>query len=146
MKTPLIAVLALVALPALAQGSSNNNPHANRPASPPASTPPPAPSPVPDALVQYRTQAEALCPAINANSTTTETTGYFSCECAAGQITQQAWDDYTYSYTGPFMTEADAKLIVDSLKTSPNMSVASSAIYNGMSPDGQSVLSACFSK
>ena len=96
--------------------------------------------------MSYQKEAEPLCATINANSTTSETAGYFTCDCAVRQITQRAWDDDDYTYSGPFMTEADAKLIVDSLKTSPNMSVASSAIYNGLSPDGQSVMSNCFSK
>ncbi|MEZ5953053.1 MAG: hypothetical protein R3C13_01985 [Hyphomonas sp.] len=105
-----------------------------------------APAIVPEALTRYKAEAAPLCTALDGNSSTTETQGYFTCACAAGAITSRAWDDYDYDYTGPFMSEADAKLIVDSLKAASNMAQASQAIYGGLSTEGQSVMSSCFSK
>ena len=140
-----------------APAASNNNRPGHNIAAPVASDPAPATQtaappdasqnePVPAALTDYQTQAQALCPAISANSTTTDTSGYFTCECAASAITSRAWSDDDYAYSGPYMTETDARLIVDSLKASSNMAQASNAIYSGLSEDGQSVMSSCFSK
>ncbi len=101
---------------------------------------------VPTELYTYQDIAFDLCPDIDAASYGSDTSGYFTCGCAASQITEQAWSDGDLDYTGPFMSEADAKLIVDTLRSSSNMAEASERIYGGLSEDGQSVLSACFSK
>ncbi|HPE48960.1 MAG TPA: hypothetical protein PLR76_11210 [Hyphomonas sp.] len=133
--------------------SNNNNRRNNSP--PVAAAPAPAPvakvddgsnKPIPDYLMAYQTEALTYCPALDGNSQTPETQGYFTCNCAASRITVQAWSDETYSNSGPFMTQADGKLIADSMKSSQNMSQASSKISNGLSPDGQSILSYCYSK
>jgi len=135
--------------------SGNNNRRNNSPHGAAVPVPAPAPAaevddgsnkPIPDYLTAYQTEALTYCPALDANSQTPETQGYFTCSCAAERITVQAWSDETFSNSGPFMTQADGKLIVDSLKASQNMSQASGKIYDGLSADGQSVLSYCFSK
>ncbi len=155
MKSPLIALLALgLALPALAQGS--NNPHAGASSASSATatdavTPPPADwlgagQPVPGDLKSFSNEANGYCTAINARTESAGTYGDFTCECASGAITRQAWSDYDYDYSGPFMTSDDAKLIADTLRTAQTMSDASSTIYYSLSPAGQSVMSSCYSK
>ena len=151
MKYLIVTLAALVALPAMAQG---NNPRPGQSSSPaPASndsTPPDgwlgAGQPVPDELTQYQADAQPYCIPLDANSTSEETSGFFTCQCAVSMITQQAWSDYDYSNSGPFMSPADAKLIADTVKTASNMAEAGSTIYNNLSADGESVLSACYSK
>lgn len=155
MKSPLIALLALgLALPALAQG--NNNPHsgvssASVSATTETTSPPPegwlgVGQPVPGDLKSFSNEANGYCAAINARSESASAYGDFTCECAARVITQQAWSDYDYDYSGSFMTSGDAKLIADTLRAAQTMSDASATIYYGLSPAGQSVLSSCYSK
>ncbi|MCA8903199.1 MAG: hypothetical protein KDA53_18330 [Hyphomonas sp.] len=124
-------------------GGNASNPHAAAP----VNAAPHKPAWImPPALADYQAEARPLCSALDNASLTPETQGSFTCSCAVGQMTAQAWDDNTYDYSGPFMTEADGKLILDSLKASANMSQASQRIYGGLSSNGQSVMSACFSK
>jgi hypothetical protein len=158
MKSPLLALLVLgLALPAAAQGS--NNPHSGASSSSTdattetteTTTPPPegwlgAGQPVPGDLKSFSNEAKGYCPAMNTRTEAAGAYGDFTCDCAAGAITQQAWSDYDYAYSGPFMTSADAKLIADTLRTAQTMSEAGGPIYYGLSPAGQSVLSSCYSK
>jgi len=151
MKNLLIALAVLAVLPASAQG---NNPHGHTapPAAPAADdTAPPqgwlgAGAAIPAELTQIQQVAKPYCPSIEAKSTTDETQGYFTCDCAVDHITQQSWNDYDSTYSGHFMTTEDAELIRDAVRDSPDMATASTSIYYGLSPDGESVLSSCFSK
>ena len=148
MKYLSIGLVAFIAMPALAQG--NNAPpggHAALPAAPAYDDdPPPADwlgenAPIPSDLVTYQAEARPYCPALDADSTS-----YFTCSCAVTQMTHQSWSDYDSSFSGPFMTSEDAKLILDSVKTSQNMNDLGAKISNGLSESGESVISACYTK
>lgn len=145
MKSTLVALFVLgLALPAAAQGN-NAPPVTSAPAAPPSDWLG-AGQPVPADLVSYKNEAQGYCEAIDSRSAAASAYGDFTCSCATGVITQQAWSDYDYDHSGPFMTSADAKLIADTLRTAQTMSEASSTIYYGLSTAGQSVLSSCYSK
>lgn len=151
MRNLLIAFALLAALPASAQ---NNNPRpgsAPAPAEPARTTPPPAGwlgagAPIPAELTALQNEARDYCPTLDANSVSDDTQGYFTCACAAGQLTDQDWADYDNAYSGPFMPVDDATLIVEALRTSSNMADVGNRIYSNIGDTADSILSSCYVK